>query len=165
MAYVSLSHFLPNDRHRRRKKLRYRTFEDPSASVPCMSTFRNEPLPSLGWILKKSEDAVSVARQQQEPIPQDMRAPVCKECTTSSERLLPSNLRNYENTLGLPRFFEPENFKDVPVAVCYTYVNLDVLLKLTQRDSKVGFSVVTTTEGCEVNHVTQGLTLCSFGRA
>ncbi|EYC19209.1 hypothetical protein Y032_0025g1237 [Ancylostoma ceylanicum] len=117
MAYVSLSHFLPNDRHRRRKKLRYRTFEDPSASVLCMSTFRNEPLPSLGWILKKSEDDASEVRKSPEAIPEDKLAPKCEECTTNKEKVLPSNLRNYENTLGLPRFFEPENFKDTPVAV------------------------------------------------
>ncbi|KAK6026812.1 hypothetical protein OSTOST_07202 [Ostertagia ostertagi] len=82
-----------------------------------------------------------------------------KQCQSrSSLKTLPSNLRNYENTLGLPRFFEPDDFKDtVPIAVCYIYRNVELLLSLGQDDSKAGFSVVTTAEGCEINHITPGL--------
>ncbi|KHJ99020.1 hypothetical protein OESDEN_00994 [Oesophagostomum dentatum] len=117
------------------------------------------------WILKISDSACNSEAK---------RALALKSCGTKtvddveieSRELLgslplekanpPSSPRDYENTIDMPRFFEPENFRDAPMAVCYTYNSLDMALELTQKDAKVGFSVVSTVEGTEINHVSAG---------
>ncbi|VDN30593.1 unnamed protein product [Cylicostephanus goldi] len=54
MAYVSVHHYLPKDRQKKRKKILPQTYEDPCSSVLCMRSFRNEPITSLGWLFEKS---------------------------------------------------------------------------------------------------------------
>ncbi|VDM80012.1 unnamed protein product [Strongylus vulgaris] len=65
MAYVCVHHYLPKDRQKKRKKLLRQTYEDPfSSKTLCMSSFRNEPIADLGWLLKKSESDVTKERKQ-----------------------------------------------------------------------------------------------------
>ncbi|WKY09570.1 hypothetical protein Q1695_002156 [Nippostrongylus brasiliensis] len=152
MAYVALSHFLPNDRQKRRKKLQQCTFQDPNEGVPCMSTFRGDENPQrFGWMLTgpSREHTKPTNECEVQPLEKDSESPV-------DINDFPSNLRNYENTFAFPRFFEPIDFKDaIPFSVCYTYKIINLAVVLGPDDMKAGFSMVTTTEGCEVNHVSR----------
>ncbi|CAJ0590231.1 unnamed protein product [Cylicocyclus nassatus] len=152
MAYVSVHHYLPKDRQKKRKKILPQTYEDPCSSVLCMRSFRNEPIASLAWLFEKTGKG-TIEQVKAEPTKSKL---AIKSRSRSQKTMPPPVSRNYENTVDQPRYFEPEIFKDAAMPVCYVYVNLELKLVLAESELKLGFSIISIAENIEVNGVTAG---------
>ncbi|VDO86717.1 unnamed protein product [Heligmosomoides polygyrus] len=120
MAYITLSHFLPNDRQKKRKKLQLQTYQDPRVPTASMSTFRGVPNQSyLGWMLhtpKQFDDDVA-QKEEIEMMPIEKAATRCKnivvsrrkrsridDAVTMSQKDSLSSLRDIVNDPSIPAY-------------------------------------------------------------
>ncbi|KJH53710.1 hypothetical protein DICVIV_00139 [Dictyocaulus viviparus] len=157
MVYAYISHFLPKEHQKKRKTVHFSSYDISNNSAKFLATFhKDEKFSNLGCLLLKRNDEVKKSVADQE---------LLRKNNNKGSALSSMQLGNYENLLSLPKFFDLENFpNETPLSVRYTYEDLSLVLILRKTDERIGFSMITTMDGFEVNDIQSGdlMSLCFF---